>query len=609
MDPEHTIIRVQERFSQMLTPKGRAAMEYLSLFAAITLFCILVVMHTNYVQQPGCSSEFTGVVTSDAQPILIKIISVGLWLHNESDSTTTDAPDTTTVADKIEVCDVDRDGMAFLANWVGSCPWRGKSVFKFWKTDTEFLDHQAEISMSSQNATAAVVDTVVKVDKEESRNSFSLSAKVSLKAAIVHFGKKWYKGISFVWRLLKKMLGSFQKLWNIAGIHLDLDIPKWMHILHLDKLSSSAVQWLENWSKAFEPAYLYTTVAGFSWPEIESLQNSHTVNISISARHPCFGNRWQQLLINRVVGYDTILMNSLLTYSGGRGYFYNYQTDEVYNLSYVEAPPEGLARFVDYPETMSWVLMLSLFLTFTTTMSLSFIIREIQTHARQFTVQLRHHAQGRLPTVQPIFALVTELLIFVPIMAIFSSFLFYCYDDELIAFTVMALVWLCELFALVRARPPVSMKLFICFYSMAFHIYFFSYEYGFSYLALSTTACFMLHLISYYWNRFELPALQRFMLNRRSQLQDHPDFHTTSSTILGSTLHMTRLNTRNQGIVNADLAPGAGFRPVLDPLMPQNKAAAAESQGRSEKNPDRTANPEPFPGQPDLQQPEAGRGS
>lgn len=51
MDPEQTFIRVQERFSQILTPKVRAALEYMYLFIAITLFCILVVMHANYVQQ------------------------------------------------------------------------------------------------------------------------------------------------------------------------------------------------------------------------------------------------------------------------------------------------------------------------------------------------------------------------------------------------------------------------------------------------------------------------------------------------------------------------------------------------------------------------------
>ncbi|KAJ0454082.1 hypothetical protein HanIR_Chr15g0736211 [Helianthus annuus] len=51
MDPEQTFIRVQERFSHVLTPRIRASLEYIYLLIAITLFCILVVMHANYVQQ------------------------------------------------------------------------------------------------------------------------------------------------------------------------------------------------------------------------------------------------------------------------------------------------------------------------------------------------------------------------------------------------------------------------------------------------------------------------------------------------------------------------------------------------------------------------------
>ncbi|WMV24737.1 hypothetical protein MTR67_018122 [Solanum verrucosum] len=78
MDPEQTFIRVQERFAQMLTPRIRATLEYLYLFMAVTLFCILVVMHANYVQQPGCSSELSRVNISDAQLIQIKIWSTYL---------------------------------------------------------------------------------------------------------------------------------------------------------------------------------------------------------------------------------------------------------------------------------------------------------------------------------------------------------------------------------------------------------------------------------------------------------------------------------------------------------------------------------------------------
>lgn len=49
-------------------------------------------------------------------------------------------------------------------------------------------------------------------------------------------------------------------------------------------------------------------------------------------------------------------------------------------------------------------------------------------------------------------------------------------------------------------------------------------------------------------SKSQVPALQRFLQSRQSHLQQHPDFHITSSTILASTLHITRLNrtTRNR---------------------------------------------------------------
>ncbi|KAI4296238.1 hypothetical protein L6164_036212 [Bauhinia variegata] len=614
MDPEQTFIRVQERFSQMLTPKVRAALEYMYLFIAITLFCILVVMHANYVQQPGCSSELAGVVTTEAQLIQIKITSAGLWSHNESESESEsnkiDPPGLKTVVEKIEVSDVDGDVLAFLASKFLAAR-RAKSVFKLWKTDTEPPEHQAETSSSSQNLRPVVEDNAIKPDTEP-QSSFSSSAKETLKAALMHFGKKWYRRISFIWRHTSQIIGSFQKLWNITGIHLNLDIPKWMYVLHLDKLNSNAVQWLEKRSKAFEPTYLYTMEKGyFLLPEsAKSRHNIRTMNISISARHSCFGNRWQQLLINRFVGYDTILINSLLS-SPGQGYLYNHQSKEFYNLSYARGPPEGPEKFGEYLVTKCGVLMMSLFVFFTTTMSVSFTLRETQTRMLKFTVQLQHHARHRLPTFQLIFVHVIESLVFVPIMIGILFFLFEFYDDQLLAFMVLILVWLCELFTLISVRTPISMKFFPRFfllYFLVFHIYFFSYAYGFSYLALSTTAAFMQHLILYFWNRFEVPALQRFMQNRRSQLQQHPDFHITSSTILASTLHITRVNTRNQGVANIDLTSGAGSRPGHDPLMPQNGAegGVTQAQGQPANNPDRVANPAQVPGQAELRQAESG---
>lgn len=618
MDTEQTFIRVQERFSQMLTPKVRAAFEYMYLFIAITLFCILVVMHANYVQQPGCSSQLSGVETREAQLIQIKITSAGLWSQNESESNVfidhdgdhDDVPDDDHVVNavtdhqvELPIADQGDGGGPFLAakmwfNWIGSGARKGKLDFEFWKT-TDVEHHQQDNTESS----------AAKTDKLDTRSSFPISAKETVKAAINHFGKKWHRRLSFIWRLAKQILRGFQKLWDITGIHVNLDVPKWLRILYLDRFNSFAVQWLEKKNKVFEPTFLYTMEKGFFLlpEEAKSRHNIRTVNISISARHPCFGNRWQQLLINRLVGYDTILMNSLLS-SPGQGYLYNFQTKEFYNLSYAQEPQEGPAKFGDYLVTKCGVLMMSLFVFFTTTMSVSFTLRETQTRMLKFTVQLQHHARHRLPTFQLIFVHVIESLVFVPIMIGILFFLFEFYDDQLLAFMVLILVWLCELFTLISVRTPISMKFFPRFfllYFLVFHIYFFSYAYGFSYLALSTTAAFMQHLILYFWNRFEVPTLQRFMQNRRSQLQQHPDFHITSSTILASTVHITRLNTRNPGSVNADMASGPALRPGPDQAIPANGIGAPGLEQPLENDiRERVDNPMQNPGQADLQQSE-----
>lgn len=618
MDTEQTFIRVQERFSQMLTPKVRAAFEYMYLFIAITLFCILVVMHANYVQQPGCSSQLSGVETREAQLIQIKITSAGLWSQNESESNVfidhdgdhDDVPDDDHVVNavtdhqvELPIADQGDGGGPFLAakmwfNWIGSGARKGKLDFEFWKT-TDVEHHQQDNTESS----------AAKTDKLDTRSSFPISAKETVKAAINHFGKKWHRRLSFIWRLAKQILRGFQKLWDITGIHVNLDVPKWLRILYLDRFNSFAVQWLEKKNKAFEPTFLYTMEKGFFLlpEEAKSRHNIRTVNLSISARHPCFGNRWQQLLINRLVGYDTILMNSLLS-SPGQGYLYNFQTKEFYNLSYAQEPQEGPAKFGDYLVTKCGVLMMSLFVFFTTTMSVSFTLRETQTRMLKFTVQLQHHARHRLPTFQLIFVHVIESLVFVPIMIGILFFLFEFYDDQLLAFMVLILVWLCELFTLISVRTPISMKFFPRFfllYFLVFHIYFFSYAYGFSYLALSTTAAFMQHLILYFWNRFEVPTLQRFMQNRRSQLQQHPDFHITSSTILASTVHITRLNTRNPGSVNADMASGPALRPGPDQAIPANGIGAPGLEQPLENDiRERVDNPMQNPGQADLQQSE-----
>ncbi|KAK9155232.1 hypothetical protein Sjap_002712 [Stephania japonica] len=579
MDPEQTFIRVQERFSQILSPRVRTSLEYIYLVVAIALFCVLVIMHANYVQQPGCSSELHVVRSSEAQLAHIKITSIGAQSQNSADSTVEDIGDALPVANNIEVPNVDGDGFAILGtkfwlNWIGSGARRSKLVIKALKTDNVELQPESSADISSSKAINNEKES--EDGTEVQHGILPVSARKSFKAAAVQFCSKCHSHLSF-------FIGRARRLLHVAGANMYLKLPWWVHLCRLDKINLFAVHWLEKRVRSFEPTYLYTMEKGyFLLPEGAKTQHGiHTVNISISARHSCFGNRWQQLLINRFVGYDTILMNSLLS-SPGQGYIYNYQTKEFYDLSYAHEPTEVTTRFGDYLVTKCGVLVMSLFVFFTTTMSVSFTLRETQIRMLKFTVQLEHHARHRLPTFQLIFVHVIESLVFVPIMIGILFFLFEFYDDQLLAFMVLILVWLCELFTLISVRTPISMKFFPRFfllYFLVFHIYFFSYPYGFSYLAFAAAAVFMQHLILYFWNRFEVPALQRLMQSRRSQFPQ-PDIHITSSTILASTLHITRLNMRNPSPVNPG-SPGPGMRSVPNqavlPNSPANVAGGREA--------------------------------
>ena len=66
-------------------------------------------------------------------------------------------------------------------------------------------------------------------------------------------------------------------------------------------------------------------------------------------------------------------------------------------------------------------------------------------------------------------------------------------------------------------------KIFFLLFTL-FHVYYFSFPFGFSYMALSSTACFMLHSMVFFWHRYELPAVAHGLVS-----VDYPRMITTSN--------------------------------------------------------------------------------
>lgn len=115
-------------------------------------------------------------------------------------------------------------GLALLAakswfNWIVSAVRREKLVLKVWKNDNELFEDHSETFLSNENSKSTPDEPSTGTDKEERRYKFSWSAKETLKVAIAHFGRKWYRRLLFMGKLVKQIAGSFWKLW-VRSTHM-----------------------------------------------------------------------------------------------------------------------------------------------------------------------------------------------------------------------------------------------------------------------------------------------------------------------------------------------------------------------------------------------------
>ena len=106
------------------------------------------------------------------------------------------------------------------------------------------------------------------------------------------------------------------------------------------------------------------------------------------------------------------------------------------------------------------VVFTTIFLFFTTTTLVSFTLRETQERMLKFTFLLQHHISHRIPYAPLVFTHVVESLVFVPIMVGILFFLFEFFSDQILAFMVLSVVWLSEVFSVVCLRTRQSIRLF-----------------------------------------------------------------------------------------------------------------------------------------------------
>ena len=139
------------------------------------------------------------------------------------------------------------------------------------------------------------------------------------------------------------------------------------------------------------------------------------------------------------------------------------------------------------------VLASTLLIFFLTTSLVSFTFQETQDRMLEFTFQLQSRVRANLPLGTLIFDHVLENLVFVPIMVGMIFFLIEFYgDDKFLAFMVLSMVWVCEVFSAISVRSVQGMHFFprvFFLYFTLFHVYFFSCPVGVSFYSVIFSMC------------------------------------------------------------------------------------------------------------------------
>ncbi|KAL4155644.1 hypothetical protein PRNP1_007752 [Phytophthora ramorum] len=238
----------------------------------------------------------------------------------------------------------------------------------------------------------------------------------------------------------------------------------------------------------------------------------------------CFELRWFNalplwtLIRDRVIGYDTILVNQLLRHYGARGFFYREDSRVVMDMSYgVFNPATAAQSWLRLVALKFKILHTILFLFFVITALVAFVLMETQKRMITFAALFQNRMQLQIPLANLVVTFFAQSLMFVPVLVGMLFFLFELYKDRLLAFGIMTVMWVGESFSVISVRCRLSQAyfppLFFCLFTF-FHIYLFSFPFGFSYVALGATSLLLLQLMLFFWNCFEIPALNRGEISR-----------------------------------------------------------------------------------------------
>jgi len=249
------------------------------------------------------------------------------------------------------------------------------------------------------------------------------------------------------------------------------------------------------------------------------LREAHNIKqANVSVHFDCLAYSSQILFIlDNFIGYDTVMSNILIHLFQGKGFMYSSHSRELVNLEY--SVFEQTDDVFTHAAFKIGVVVTTVFLFFITTTLVHHTLRETQEKMLQFTFDLQNSVNQHISCYPLIINHVVNSVVFVPIMVGMLFFLFEFFNDQLLAFIVLAMVWITELYSVISLRCKISIRVFPRVFFLQFtlfHLYFFAFPSGFTYIALTTTVLFLQHSMILFWNKYEIPALQNGQISSQN---------------------------------------------------------------------------------------------
>jgi hypothetical protein len=261
-----------------------------------------------------------------------------------------------------------------------------------------------------------------------------------------------------------------------------------------------------------DPVFVYSSERGFLMLDDETRKQHlvREISIKLDTEKECLEGitgPYERYLLDNFIGYDSVVLNAMGAVYGS-GFLYSVHSRELLNVDHASAKVSVAAKLSAVATT--------LFLFFITTTLVHHTLRETQERMLKFTFDLQTYVRRRLPYRNLVLNHVVGSLVFVPVVVGMLFFLFEFFNDQLLAFMVLTMVWVCELYSVITLRTLANLRVFprlFFLYFCSFHMYVFLFPSGFTYMALTCCVMFLQHGMVSFFIHHEIPAIMMGRIN------------------------------------------------------------------------------------------------